>query len=35
MMDVGVSRDTECQKRMQGAGFTTGGFVQETLGGLP
>ena len=35
MMDVGVSRGTQCQKRMQGPDFTTGDFVQETLGGLP
>ena len=33
--DVGVSRDTVFQEIRQGAGFETGDFVKETLGGLP
>ena len=33
--DVGVSRDTVFQELRPGAGFETGGFVKEKLGGLP
>ena len=32
--DAGVSRDTVFQKIRPGAGFETGDFVKETLGGL-
>ena len=33
--DVGVSRDTVSQEIRPGAGFETGDFVEEKLGGLP
>ena len=33
--DVGVSMDTVFQEIRPGAGFGTGDFVKETLGGLP
>ena len=33
--DVEVSRDAVFQEIRQGAGFETGDFVRETLGGLP
>ena len=33
--DVGVSRDTVLQEMRPGAGFKTGDFVKEKLGGLP
>ena len=32
--DVGVSRDTVSQEIRPGAGFETGDFVAEKLGGL-
>ena len=32
--DVGVARGTVFQKIRPGAGFKTGGFVKERLGGL-
>ena len=34
-MTVGVSRDTVIQEIRPGAGFKTGDFVKEKLGGLP
>ena len=33
--DVWVSRDTVFQEIRPGAGFKTGDFVKENLGGLP
>ena len=33
--DVGVSRDAIFQEIRPGAGFKTGDFVKEKLGGLP
>ena len=33
--DLGVSRDTVFQEIRPGAGFETGDFVEEKLGGLP
>ena len=33
--DVGVSRDTVFQEIRPGAGFETGDFVEDKLGGLP
>ena len=33
--DVGVARDTVFQEVRPGAGFKTGDFVKEMLGGLP
>ena len=33
--DVGVSRDIVFQEVRPGAGFETGDFVQEEMGGLP
>ena len=33
--DVGVGRGTVFQEVRPGAGFTTGDFVKEVLGGLP
>ena len=35
MDDVGVSRDTAFRAIQPGAGFKTGNFVEEKLGGLP
>ena len=35
MYDVGVSRDTVFQEIRPGAGFETGDFFEEKLGGLP
>ena len=33
--DVGIPRDTMFQEIRPGAGFKTGDFVQEALGGVP